>query len=56
MQILVHFSMETVAYLNIRVQQEGMNADVLASDVGVEAPSERAEKDAMFAKGVEPIV
>ena len=48
--------METVAYLNIRVQQEGLDARVLAEDVGVESPSARYQKDEMFAKGMEPVV
>ena len=48
--------MESVAYLNIRVQQEGLNASVLAGDLGMESPSERYEKDVMFAKGIEPVV
>ena len=50
------YSMETVAYLNIRVQQEGLDARVLAEDVGVESPSTRYQKDEMFAKGMEPVV
>ena len=51
--LLVHslYSIETVVYFNIRVQNEGLNRDVLLGDLYGVAPDEKDVNYALIEKG-----
>lgn len=47
---IVYYSVETVVYINIRVQQEGMNRGVLLADLYGEASYSKSAQYALVNK------